>query len=184
MKQTDLTRCTSELHVLNPSLVVSQTVTKEREQENAYAAEIRNKLASLVPSIDALIGNIDNIVLSEDALKTQKDELAMQKTKLNKENKKLEQSIRANRRRFLDNDPQEGTPSFLGFRTSDDKVLLFFWTALLLFTNLALFSYFAYTLKSSNRNIYIIVNILVLLFAYGILYYATKIEYKLRPTTL
>ncbi len=183
-KALDSTRCRAELTVLVPEEQVSERATQERAGATAFATEMTAKKTASVSSIDNLIANLNNAIQSQDALRNQKDELAAQKAKLNKENEELEQSIRANRRRFLDNDPQEGTPSFLGFRTSDDKVLLFFWLALLLFTNLVVFAYFAYKTIPHNRNIYIIINAVVILIAYGILYYHTKIEYKLRPTTL
>lgn len=46
---------------------------------------------------------------------------------LNKENEQLERKERANRRRFLDNDPQSGVGGAPGVRTDDDKVMLAFW---------------------------------------------------------
>jgi hypothetical protein len=55
------------------------------------------------------------------------DDLSAQKKALEDENYELQQQIRAGRRRFLDDGPQEGVATILGFKTSDDKIMLGFW---------------------------------------------------------
>ncbi len=53
--------------------------------------------------------------------------LTDQKETLNKKLSEIQQNIRTNRRRFLDNEPQSGVPKVLGLKTSDDKIMLGFW---------------------------------------------------------
>ncbi len=67
-------------------------------------------------------------------------ELTEKKEKYVKEIDSLERDIRANRRRFLDNNPQEGVSSILGLRTSDDKILLGFWLTLFPFLFLVIYT--------------------------------------------
>jgi hypothetical protein len=43
----------------------------------------------------------------------------------------LQQSIRAGRRRFLDDDPQRKVANVLGLQTTDDKILLAYWICFL-----------------------------------------------------
>lgn len=59
----------------------------------------------------------------EEYLKTLKRDLEH----LTNENISLERKERANRRRFLDNDPQQGVGGVPGIRTEDDRVLFAFW---------------------------------------------------------
>ena len=67
------------------------------------------------------------LAISSEPILSYGNELNEEKKKLEDESYSLQQSIRAGRRRFMDNGPQEGIASILGLQTRDDKVLLIFW---------------------------------------------------------
>jgi hypothetical protein len=81
---------------------------------------------------------------------------------LTTENYELQQSIRAGRRRFMDAQPQSGVASFLGLKTSDNRVLLIFWvtfvTAIVALTILLLLQFGeALGIESTKQKIAVIV---------------------------
>lgn len=184
IKQSDLDKCKQTYNDLNPTAELAVRQSQEARDAEQFRIDVLAKLNPMVLRIEESIANIDKVVDSHTSLSTQLQELAVEKEKMDKENKELEQSIRAHRRRFLDNDPQEGTSSILGFKTSDDKVLLFFWLFLLCLTNLSVFTYFSVMKKQHVPIWYIGITIAVLLATYIVIYNATRIEYKLQPTRL
>ncbi len=184
MKQSDLDKCKQTYNDLNPTAQIEERRQQETTNAQQFKTDVLAKLNPILSGIEDSMANIDKVVGSHDSLRLQLQELASEKSVMDKENQSLEQSIRANRRRFLDNDPQEGTTSILGLKTSDDKVLLFFWLFLLVLTNLGVFTYFSVMKKEHVPIWYIGITGVVLGIAYAVIYNATRIEYKLQPTTL
>jgi hypothetical protein len=181
---SDLSKCKQQLDTLDPQNKIRTVRTAETQFASNFETETNEQRNVTVASIQDSLDHLDKILTSNSSLEKQVAELTAQKKALDTENQSMEQSIRAHRRRFLDNDPQEGTPSFLGFRTSDDKVLLFFWLALVVLVNLAIYTYFAVMRKNHIPIVYIGITVGIALIAYMSLYYSTRIEYKLRSTTL
>lgn len=181
---TDLTKCQEQLDVLDPQGKRDRLQKHYTESMSNMAETIEYMVEKDKKSINESINRLDKVLPSNRSLEKQVMELTAQKKALDTEKQNLEQSIRAHRRRFLDNDPQEGTPAILGLRTSDDKVLLFFWIALLIVVNLGIFAYFAILKRSHIPIVYIGATVGVFAIAYIVLYNATRIEYKVRSTTL
>ncbi len=82
------------------------------------------KVKSIFDSYRESVGILQN---ARGPFDTYMRELEAEEDKLNAEYVQIQQSIRAGRRRFLDEDPQSGVTSILGLQTSDDKILLAFW---------------------------------------------------------
>lgn len=101
--------------------------------------------------------------------------LTDQKNSLNTKLSTIQQNIRKNRRRFLDNEPQSGVQTIFGLNTSDDKIMLGFWitymtaivAAAFVLTNVYSLEWGLDTTQKRSAIIFIIVGIL-----YGIAYYA------------
>lgn len=181
---SDLSNCRTQLDAMDPTS--RQTAVRDTEGRHAslFETEVNLIKTAKEAAIQNSLDHLDKVLVSNKSLEKQMAELTAQKKVQETEKQNLEQSIRAHRRRFLDNDPQEGTPAILGLRTSDDKVLLFFWIALLILVNLGIFAYFAFLKRSHIPIVYIGATVGVFAIAYLILFNATRIKYKVRSTTL
>ena len=181
---SDSSKCKQQLDAMDPQSRLTAVQNAERQHASVFETDVNAIQTRKQTSILASIDHLDKVLPSNRSLEKQVAELTAQKKALDSEKRNLEQSIRAHRRRFLDNDPQEGTPTILGLRTSDDKVLLFFWIALLIVVNMGVFAYFAILKQSHIPIVYVGATVVTFAIAYILLYNATRIEYKLRPTTL
>lgn len=115
--------------------------------------EFQNQIATL-EEVAGLVNEFTKGGESNQVLLDYFNELKGKKEKYDKETQELERNIRANRRRFLDNSPQEGVPAILMQRTSDDKTLLFFWTVLFGFLTMAIFIGLSYYEKPHSWKTY------------------------------
>lgn len=111
-----------------------------------------------------------NLAASAKPLEEYLKELQTKKTRLDKENEALDRSIRAGRRRFLDGSPQEGVSSVLGQKTNDDKILLAFWSSILVFVTLSVFVYIRAFNKEQRVLPYASTLIVVYILAYVCIY--------------
>ena len=136
MLDSDFTKCQAQLNAMDPESRRTTLKTAETQHASMFETEVNAIKTAKQTAIQNSLNHLDKVLPSNKSLEKQVAELTARKKALDSESQQLEQSIRAHRRRFLDNDPQEGTPAILGLRTSDDKVLLFFWMALLLLVNL------------------------------------------------
>lgn len=182
--KNDHDKCMQTYFEMDPQAGINNKRTTETNNSNTFSNEVNARKTTRLTSIRNNMANMDKIWHAHESLQSQLTSLQKQKKQTESELDNLKKDIRANQRRFLDNDPQQGTPSILGLRTSDDKVLLFFWIAVLLFVNLALYVFVTVMHKSHVPILYIGVTLAVLTVAYLVLYNATRIEYKLRPTSL
>ena len=98
-------------------LKVNKDFVDKNRAELTRATTEFNRQLTIVRQIAAATEPLD------EYMSTLKKDLAH----LNKENEQLERKERANRRRFLDNDPQGGVGGAPAVRTKDDRVLLAFW---------------------------------------------------------
>lgn len=107
------------------------------ENETKYSEEIgtlKQQTDALTSQYETQRGLFDTYISSAEVLQnargpfdTYMRELTAEKADLEKRQIELQQQIRAGRRRFIDDSPQDGVTSVLGQRTTDDKVLLTFW---------------------------------------------------------
>jgi Fe2+ transport system protein B len=148
----------------------TQLTQKKLEEAQTY---IQSKQKTLDAEVKVLRNNIqliDSILLTITPMSQYKTELDTQVAELKKDKLELERGERKERRRFLDGSPQEGVSSILGQKTSDDKVLIFFWITLLTIVCITTYIVFSmYELPHSIKNYGIIVGISVLL-AYILIY--------------
>lgn len=119
-KQNDVDTCDpqgAQARKTQAAIKENQTFVDKNRQELAQATTEFHRQMTIVRQIAAATEPLDEYMIAL------KKELAQ----LTKENEQLERKERANRRRFLDNDPQGGVGGAPGVRTQDDKVLLAFW---------------------------------------------------------
>lgn len=118
MAQTDYTTSCTNGETQIAAKVAEYAKTRDDLQEKFDAA------TTIADSYLATLRTIKDARAPFDAYA---EDLAAQKKALEDENIELQQKIRAGRRRFMDDGPQEGVSSILGLQTTDDKVLLAFW---------------------------------------------------------
>jgi hypothetical protein len=121
------------------------------------------------------IGTADKLQASLTPLQEYHEELKKKKESLEFKNEKLEQNQRANRRRFLDNSPQEQTTNFFKIQTNDDKVMLFFWITLffLIFCSTFIFtSMYGKHLGITTDNQKLMFDIVIIAVLFGISWYS------------
>lgn len=111
--------------------------TSQCETSSQYAVNKTtwtNIKTSLQDKLDAQKAIFENLLdatsLSQNSqgpLDSYVDTMTDEMKTLEDERFNLQQSIRAGRRRFLDDDPQRKVANVLGLQTTDDKILLAFW---------------------------------------------------------
>lgn len=124
---------------LAPSYATCYPEQAQEERTSALEQKIAEYKAQKQAIFDAekqeFEGLLDMLRLSsrtQEPIGVYVQELKHEQKVLERENYRLQQQIRAGRRRFLDDDPQGGV-GVGAIRTSDDRVMLFFWIAYALF---------------------------------------------------
>jgi len=164
-KQNDVDNCDpqgAQARRTREAMVDSENYVnqKAREIENAYK-EFNRQIAI-----------VRQIAVATEPLDEYNQSLRQELDQLITESEQLERKERANRRRFVDNEPQSGVGGAPAVRTQDDKVLLAFWisygaaliTALLLITKM-------FEAQIGGTKEKIIVSLGTILVAYGVAYW-------------
>ncbi len=158
--QTDVSEKQKEVNNCDPKGYYDQRLkTQLAENENwinVKRREFDDNVSSL-KEVSTLVNDFTQGGKSNSTIFDLHEELKARKQSYEKETDELQKKIRANRRRFLDASPQEGVPSILLQRTSDDKVLLFFWTVFLTFLVFIVFIGLSYYQKSHSWKTYVII---------------------------
>lgn len=160
-----------QAQALDPQGRFTKQVQDARTAAETFVSKEQIEFTREKEAIENTLKAIDIAENAKKPLDRYKQTLVEKKTHYDKENKELEQKIRANRRRFLDNDPQAGVLSVFGQKTNDDKVMLGFWAALLLFVNTMIFTILTYMEKQHIPAIYGGINAGVILLVLLVLYY-------------
>jgi hypothetical protein len=116
----------------DPAAAAQRKYDAGKTQFEEYIEKKRIELDKELEIFDRTYALATRIKESGEPLRQYAAELRTKKEKLAKENEQLEYTIRSNRRRFVDGDPQDELPTVLGLKTSDDKVMFFFWSTYLL----------------------------------------------------
>jgi hypothetical protein len=124
-KQTAVDTC-------DPSSRKERVFQAKKAELDAFVGAKETEFRKELAIFDGTVALASSIHESQAPLREHLAELKAKKEKLAKENEQLEFVIRSNRRRFMDGEPQEELPTVLGLKTSDDKVMFFFWSAFLL----------------------------------------------------
>jgi hypothetical protein len=128
---TKFTDATNALHVLrDPASDCLPNDVKYKEEIEALQRDKNTLIRQYNEQkdvFDTFVSSVDVLQNARGPIDKFMDDLEEKKKALEKEHYELQQSIRAGRRRFLDNDPQGGVTSILGLNTADDKILLAFW---------------------------------------------------------
>ncbi len=102
---------------------------EEIEQNAQDKAKLISRFEEQERIFNSYMESVDTLQNARGPFDTYMTEMKAEMDKLTQENYDLQQSIRAGRRRFMDAQPQGGVGSFLGLKTSDNRVLFMFWIA-------------------------------------------------------
>jgi hypothetical protein len=131
-KQTEVDSCSPE-----------EKRARMREALTTEFTEFRNKRTDEfnkeLEMFEKYIQMAKNAQMAQKPLEDYSQELQTELQQERTELVKYERDVRAGRRRFLDNDPQEQVSNVLGIYTTDDKILLGFWIVYLLLIAVATF---------------------------------------------
>lgn len=116
----------------DPTAAAQRKYDAAKTQFDEYIDKKGTELDKELEIFDRTYALATRIKESGEPLRQYAAELRAKKDKLAKENEQLEYTIRSNRRRFVDGDPQDELPTVFGLKTSDDKIMFFFWSTYLL----------------------------------------------------
>jgi hypothetical protein len=165
-KQTEVDTC-------DPTARKQRMFNAAKAELDAFVATKQTEFNKELTIFDGTVSIASNIHDSQGPLREHLAELKGKKDKLVKENEQLEFMIRSNRRRFMDGEPQEELPTVLGLKTSDDKVMFFFWSAFLLAAaalSFVLLSAYGARMGIADRRSKIIFVTIITSICYGIAY--------------
>jgi hypothetical protein len=124
-KQTQIDQC-------SPDMARQRRQTDLQSTFDTFWAQKQRDFALETKEFEKYMTILGNGVRSLTPMTNYKDELEKDLNTQQHEIKQYEQGIRAGRRRFLDNHPQEVVSSMFGIHTTDDKIMLTFWISYLL----------------------------------------------------
>ncbi len=171
MATADADKAAELVSNLDPAGTLKKRLNQAREDTERIVDKVTTVMTFQKNSIRDIARAIEVTEKSAYPLERYRKNMEEKKKKYIKENTELEHTIRANRRRFLDSDPQVGTDTLFGFRTSDDKVMLGFWIILILFVSIVTYTMLTLNQKMHNYKIYLIANGVAIFAAYLFIYY-------------
>lgn len=119
-KQTEVDSCSPE----EKRRRKREALTNEFQ---AFRDKRKDEFQKELEMFDKYLQMAKNAQVAQKPLEEYSQELQTELQKEQTELVKYERDVRAGRRRFLDNDPQEQVSNVLGIYTTDDKILLAFW---------------------------------------------------------
>ena len=141
MAKNDVTVKQQAYDVVAPDEATQRKVAAAIAAKDLYLADIqkqfRYETRLFNQSLDQAnaLANSGTYELAQKYTKT----LEEKRTEVEHENIKKREQTSANRRRFLDADPQSGVPGIGGFQTVDQQIMLAFWTGYTLFATAVIF---------------------------------------------
>lgn len=124
---TDLQRKQNDVDNCDPQGAQARKTATAVKENRAFVDQKQSELEQATANFNRQMTIVKQIADATEPLDEYMTALKQELEHLNKENEQLERKGRANRRRFLDNDPQSGVGGAPGVRTQDDRVLLAFW---------------------------------------------------------
>jgi len=125
--QADLTSKQTQVDTCDPQGAQARLTNAAMAANNDYVYQKRSKFNELLQANTAATTIYYNVRDAVAPILTVGTEVTDQQKRLLEENRKYTRAQRKERRTFLDNDPSVGVGGAPAVRTSDDKVLLFFW---------------------------------------------------------
>ena len=168
----DLKRKQNDVDTCDPQGAQARKTQAAIQENQAFVDKNRQELAQAHANFNRQMTIVRQIADATEPLDEYMTALKKELAQLTKENEQLERKERANRRRFLDNDPQSGVGGVPAVRTRDDKVLLAFWicygaaliTAMILITKM-----FEAKIGGTKEKIFLSLGVIGA--AYGLAYY-------------
>ena len=120
LKQTDVDNC-------DPQAAQTRHTQSALDENTKWVKQQREQLATASTEFNKQLKTLNQIVNANKPINQYLGALNNEIAGLDKKQTKFEQAERAQRRNFLDNNPQEGVGGAPGVRTRDDRILLSFW---------------------------------------------------------
>lgn len=172
--QRDIGFKQKEIDDCDPQAALQRRLQEKRNWVNNYLARKGVEYNEATTQYTNNVFNASRLAKSANQLYIELDSKEKELAQITGNIGEMEKIERRERRKFLDNSPQDGVPGILGLHTSDDKTLLFFYLFFgLSITGLTLFVIQNYGAKlgitGTKNTIYTI--LLLLFISYGIAYY-------------
>jgi hypothetical protein len=164
-KQNDVDNC-------DPQGAQARKTAEAIKENQAFVDKKQGELNQSVAEFGRQMTIVKQVSEATEPLDEYMTSLKAELEHLNKENEQLERKERANRRRFLDNDPQSGVGGAPGVRTGDDRVLLAFWIcygAALITVMILVTKMFEAQIGGTKEKVLVSTGVIVA--AYGLAYY-------------
>jgi ABC-type transporter Mla subunit MlaD len=120
LKQTDVDNC-------DPQAAQTRHTQSALDENTKWVNQQREQLTTASNEYNKQLKTLNQIVNANKPINQYLGALNNEIAGLDKKQTKFEQAERAQRRNFLDNNPQEGVGGAPGVRTRDDRILLSFW---------------------------------------------------------
>jgi hypothetical protein len=155
MTRNDLAQQQAEYDKLVPDEAQKAKIRAANDAATAYIGPKQTQFDYEFRLFNQALTQVDTLVNSGSIALAQKyrSELAKKHEKIAADYQKNKETAFTNRRRFLDANPQEGTPGIGWFQSIDDQVLLTFWVCYILFIGSGMtyvLSYFSEKIQSSR----------------------------------
>jgi hypothetical protein len=128
----DATAKQTEVDTCDPATKKARVLAQKTAELNGYISTKTDEFFKESAILSKTIALADSLSESAKPIQEYSAEVRKKRDALVKENEELEYTIRSNRRRFMDGDPQNEFSTVLGLKTTDDKIMFFFWGAYLL----------------------------------------------------
>jgi hypothetical protein len=125
--QADLTAKQTQVDTCDPQGAQARLTNAAMAANNDYVYQKRSKFNELIQANTAATTIYYNVRDAVAPIMSVGSDVSEEQKRLQEENRKYTRAQRKERRTFLDNDPSTGVGGVPAVRTSDDKVLLFFW---------------------------------------------------------
>lgn len=172
------TQCISSLLEFGTACTESEKTNMRRDttrKANQAAVDAaKAKFEAEAAILQSLLEAANTTDIQSAPLQAYYEDLLKQQRALEEENYTLQQQIRAGRRRFMDNEPQEGVLGIPGLQTTDDRIMLVFWVFFGFFLAVAIYmclAIYGEAMGFTAINQKITAALVVFLIAYLIAYY-------------
>lgn len=141
MAKNDVTIKQQAYDVVAPDEATQRKVVAATKEKDVYLADIMKQFKYETRLFNQSLDQANALANSGTFELAQKytKSLEEKRTEVEHENIKKREQTFANRRRFLDADPQSGVPGIGGYQTVDQQIMLAFWTGYILFAIVLIF---------------------------------------------
>jgi hypothetical protein len=135
MAKADVKAKQAEYDKLTPDESIKRKTDEGTKESSKYISDVQIRMGYELELYKSNLSEVNDLANSPAFKLAQKykTELSKKYNEVEKENKKYKEDYVTNRRRFLDNNPDEPVNGMFGFASIDDRIYLLFWITFLLF---------------------------------------------------